>query len=47
MNAAEPSAEALAELLADDASTFPDGHPCRDCDQLFKDHPHPECEGWR
>lgn len=45
----DPTAE-LRDLLADDASTFPDGHPCRACDRLYKDHPHPaddQCEGWR
>lgn len=37
----------LADLLADDQSTFPDGHPCRGCDRLAKDHPIDTCEGWR
>lgn len=42
------NAELLA-LLADDASTFPDGHPCRDCDRLYDEHlsGDQECEGWR
>lgn len=39
----------LTDLLADDASTFPDGHPCRDCDRLYKDHStyDSNCRGWR
>lgn len=43
----DPDAVDLAELLADDLSMFPDGHPCRDCDRLAKDHPTDFCKGWR
>lgn len=45
-----PESQLIAELIADDASTWPYGHPCRDCDQLAKDHapePNDQCEGWR
>lgn len=38
---------ALAELLRDDQSSFPEGHPCRDCDRLYREHPTQKCEAWR
>lgn len=44
------SNEELIQLLADDTSSSPEGHPCRDCGQLAKDHapdPNDQCEGWR
>lgn len=34
-------------MLAADARAWPDGHPCRDCGQLSKDHPTEVCSGWR
>lgn len=36
----------VRELLEQDALDFPDGHPCRVCDQLYKDHPNHQCEEW-
>jgi hypothetical protein len=40
--------EELAELIDQDLRDWPDGHPCRDCGRLFKDHgATPDCEGWR
>ena len=36
----------VRELLEQDAQDWPDGHPCRVCDKLFKDHPNPECAEW-
>jgi hypothetical protein len=42
-------ADELADLLADDASTFPEGHPCRDCGHLYWEHidNDQDCKGWR
>ena len=40
----------VRELLEQDAIDWPDGHPCRDCGQLAKDHapdPNDQCDGWR
>lgn len=41
----------VADLLAEDRSTWPDGHPCRDCGRLWKEHPVTasvlECRDWR
>jgi hypothetical protein len=40
----------VRELLEQDAKDWPDGHPCRDCGQLAKDHapdPNDQCDGWR
>lgn len=38
--------EELRELLKQDAIDWPDGHPCRECGELQKDHPNPKCEEW-
>lgn len=40
-------ADVLRDLIAQDYRDWPDGHPCRDCDQLAKAHPVEGCEGWR
>lgn len=49
MNSEDAEMAELRELLTDDAFTWPDGHPCRDCGRLLRDHlpRDPDCEGWR
>jgi len=37
----------VRELLEQDAIDWPDGHPCRECDELYKDHPNAKCQEWR
>jgi hypothetical protein len=40
----------LVQVLAQDQQDWPDGHPCRDCGQLAKNHPVVgvlECRDWR
>lgn len=36
----------VRELLEQDAIDWPEGHPCRECGKLFKEHPHSECAEW-
>lgn len=36
----------VRDLLEQDAIDWPDGHPCRTCDELYKDHPNPKCKEW-
>lgn len=43
----ESRAVELATLLREDRSSFPEGHPCRDCDKLYREHPTQKCEAWR
>lgn len=33
-------------LIGMDIEEWPDGHPCRVCGALFKDHPSVDCEAW-
>lgn len=35
--------------LSEDAADWPDGHPCRDCGRLYRDHSpdQSDCQGWR
>lgn len=44
IDASDPNA--VAELIREDREQWPDGHPCRDCGCLYKDHPNPECAAW-
>lgn len=37
----------LQDLILEDQSSFPEGHPCRDCDKLYREHPTESCEAWR
>lgn len=41
----------LPALLAEDQREWPEGHPCRDCGRLFREHPVTasvlECRDWR
>jgi hypothetical protein len=44
----------VRDLLEQDARDWPDGHPCRACDRLHKDHPTTDpatgetvCAQWR
>ena len=42
--------KAVRDLLAEDAAQWPDGHPCRYCGRLAKDHHYRStdtCDGWR
>ena len=40
----------VRDLLAEDAAQWPDGHPCRNCGRVAKDHHYRStdtCDGWR
>lgn len=45
----DPEQLAAIETVEQDHADWPDGHPCRDCDRLYKDHSpdDSDCEGWR
>lgn len=37
----------LADVMAMDREEWPQGHPCRDCGQLYGHHPNTRCVAWR
>lgn len=41
------SAQNLQTLIERDTAQWPEGHPCRNCNALFKEHPTAHCENWR
>jgi len=44
---ADDTHAAAQRVIAEDAVRNPGGHPCRDCGQLYRDHPTRQCEAWR
>jgi len=38
--------EHIATAIREDRVAYPDGHPCRSCNKLYREHPHAGCEEW-
>jgi len=44
---AEDIHAAAQRVIDEDAVRNPEGHPCRDCGQIYRNHPHGGCAVWR